>query len=302
MRKRSYVQEVFYVLISLMLIALLSACTSKSSTPSGVINVVAAENFYGDIVSQLGGSHVSVTSIIKDPSADPHTYESNSQNVLAISKAKIVIEKGIGYDNFMGKILSSAPKSGRLVLVVSKILGVGKSDVNPHVWYDPQKIRKVASAISAKLISVVSVHKTEYEFKKTTFDSALDTIDTEIAHIKTTFPQAPVIYTERVPGYLLDAAGLKILTPPAFAQAIENGNDPSTQSTNAMEQLITKRTIKVLLYNSQATSPITQHVRDLAGQNKIPVVGVTETLPSGENYQQWQLNQIHKIEAALATS
>ena len=123
----------------LIMLFLLSACSGGSVGPATLsttttINVVAAENFYGDIVKQLGGKHVSVTSIISDPNVDPHEYESSVQTAIMVSKAQLVIENGGGYDDWMDKILSGSPDSNRLVLKGFDIAEV-KLPENEHVWY-----------------------------------------------------------------------------------------------------------------------------------------------------------------------
>jgi zinc/manganese transport system substrate-binding protein len=103
-----------------------------------------------------------------------------------------------------------------------------------------------------------------------------------------------------VPGYLLAAAGLENLAPASFTRAIQNGTEPSPQAVAAMDALMTKHRVRVLLYNSQAVSPITTRVRETAAKAGIPVVGVTETLPSHRTFQQWQLAQARALRSALA--
>ena len=91
-----------------------------------------------------------------------------------------------------------------------------------------------------------------------------------------------------------------MLTPPGFAAAIEDGTDPSPDDTVVMDGLLTGRKVKVLLYNAQVVSAVTQHVQALALQYHIPVVGVTETMPpSYRSYQAWQLGQAEAILHAL---
>jgi zinc/manganese transport system substrate-binding protein len=110
-----------------------------------------------------------------------------------------------------------------------------------------------------------------------------------------------VLATERVFGYAAAAIGLHIPNP-AFQQAIEDGNDPSPQAVAEFEGDLTRRRARLLLYNTQAVSPLAAHMRDLARKNHIPVVGVTETEPPGQDYQQWQLSQLYAIDHALSTS
>jgi zinc/manganese transport system substrate-binding protein len=279
------------------------ACSSsggKSASAPGAVKIVAAENFWGDIVKQLGGSQVSVTSIITDPNADPHLYESDAHDAAAVADARLVIENGLGYDDFIDKLMSSTSNSHRTVLSVAKTLNVTGDNANPHLWYDIPRVHLVAQAIVGQLDRIDPADKEAFDTNLKTFETSLQPLLNVIDQIKTRYPGAPVAYTERVPGYLLADAGLDVKTPPGFAQAIEDGNEPSAADTQAMDTLMTSHGVKVLLYNAQATSPITKHVRDLAQQAGVPVIGVTETLPPGEpNYQHWQLDQLQALQQAL---
>lgn len=279
----------------------LGACGGHATAPTtpGVVRVVAGENPWGSIVSQLGGRHVQVTSIVTDPSADPHLYESNAADALAVAQARLVIENGAGYDGFLDKLLSVTTNAGRTVLSVQHVLGAGL-DANPHFWYDLPRIPEVASAIAAALAKLDPRDAGVFSTNLAGFDRALVPVDGLVARIMRTHGGAPVAYTERLPGYLLHAAGLVVRTPPGFATAIENGNDPSPQDTAAMNELVAGRQIKVLLYDAQAASTTTQTLEGLARREGIPVVALTETLPrSFGTYQVWQLHQTEALLGAL---
>jgi zinc/manganese transport system substrate-binding protein len=277
-----------------------AACGSSSKTDASVVRVVAAENVWGDVVHQIGGAHVSVTSIISDPSADPHQYESDARNAADLADARVVVVNGLGYDDFMSKLLDATHHKGRVVLTVADVLGVTGDDANPHLWYDIPRISQVARAIAVELAAADPADRAVFEKNRATFDAALAPLERAIAQIKTKYPGAPVAYTERVPQYLLDAAGLTVETPPGFARAIEDGNEPSPGDTQAMYDLVSQHRIRALLYNAQATSPVTQHVQDLAHDAGIPVVAVTETEPKdAPSYPAWQAGQLTEILRAL---
>jgi zinc/manganese transport system substrate-binding protein len=265
------------------------------------LQVVAAENFWGSIAAQIGGSRANVTSIITDPNADPHLYESDARDAIAISTANIVITNGLGYDDFMDKILSASPNAKRQVLKVADILNVGGNNANPHLWYDTPKVPVVAAAMESAMATHDPADKAVFEKNLASFDTSLQPMFNTIAQIKERFKGDRVAYTERVPGYLLANAGLDEVTPPGFASAIEDGDDPSPADTAAMDNLMTSHSVKVLLYNAQTVSPVTQHVRQLAEANGIPVIGVTETLPGNEkNFQSWQYDQAQTLLRALS--
>ncbi|HUD06694.1 MAG TPA: zinc ABC transporter substrate-binding protein [Candidatus Saccharimonadales bacterium] len=288
------------VLIVGALVAIAIVTNKKAEKNSAAIQVVAAENFWGNIASQIGGSHVRVVSIISNPNTDPHIYESDANDAANISRANIVIENGLGYDDFMNKITSASPNAQRLVLSAANILEVTGNDPNPHLWYDIPRVPQVAQAIEQAFATKDPRHASTYAANLTTFDNSLQPILNVINQIKSKYPNAPVAYTERVPGYLLADADLDVKTPVGFASAVEDGNDPSPDDTVAMDSLMTSHGVRVLLYNLQTASAVTENVRDLANQAHIPVVGVTETLPPSEHdYQSWQLDQAEALLKAL---
>jgi zinc/manganese transport system substrate-binding protein len=262
--------------------------------------VVAAENVYGDIAQQIGGAHVHVTSILSDPNADPHLFEPGSSNGLAVATARVVIQNGVGYDAFMTKLENASPSSKRMVLTIADVLGIHGRDANPHLWYDVPALGRIAAAIAQQLERADPAHTAAYRAGLSRFDASLGPLRREVSRIRASFSGRPVAYTEPVPGYLLDAAGLDNLAPTTFTRAIEEGTEPTPQAVSAMNALIAQKRIKVLLYNSQAVSPITSHVRAAAASAHIPVVGVTETLPPKLTFQQWQLDQARELATALA--
>ncbi len=277
-----------------------SVVSSSSASSSKVIDVVAAENFWGNIISQIGGSHVNVTSIISDPNTDPHEYESDNQDAAAISKANFVLENGIGYDDFMDDLLKASPNSGREVLSVQKILNVTGDDPNPHVWYDTAKLPQVASAISDELGKLDPADAATFTANAQTFDTSLQPITDVITQIKSKYSGTKIAYTERVPGYLIEAAGLQLGVPASFTQAVEDGTDPSPKDTAAFDDAIKTKTVKVLLYNGQVIDSQTTQIKQLATSSGVPIVGVTETLPpTDKDFQAWQLRQAQEILKAL---
>jgi zinc/manganese transport system substrate-binding protein len=279
---------------------LLLAAPAAPAAAAGPLPVVASTNVYGDIASQIGGSHVSVTSILSEPNADPHLFQPGARNALAISTARVAIQNGLGYDDFMSRLERAAPNRKRAVVTIADVLGVHGRDANPHLWYDVPRIGRIAAAIEAAVAHADTAHAPAYRTGLRRFVASLRPLQREVAQIKKRFHGKAVAYTEPVPGYLLDAAGLKNLAPASFTRAVQNGTEPSPQAVAAMDALMTKHRVRVLLYNSQAVTPITKRVREAAAKAGIPVVGVTETLPPHRTFQQWQLAQARALQRALA--
>jgi zinc/manganese transport system substrate-binding protein len=278
---------------------LLSACGS-STRATGKLDVVAAENTYGNIAAQIGGPHVAVTSILTSPDADPHLFEPTTANDLAVANTKVVLQNGLGYDAFMAKLENAAPSKNRAVVTMADVLDVHGTDANPHLWYDLPRLDRTAAAIAVAFARADPSHAVAYRRSLHRFERSLAPLRREVAGIRTRFHGAPIAYTEPVPGYLVSAAGLRNLAPDSFTRSIEEGVEPSPSDFAAMSALIAQRRIRVLLYNPQAVSPITAELRTAAQKEGIPVVAMRETLPAGLTFQQWQLAQARALAAALA--
>jgi zinc/manganese transport system substrate-binding protein len=277
----------------------LSACGSATGA-AGKLDVVAAENTYGNIAAQIGGSHVSVTSILTSPTADPHLFEPGVSSGLAVAEAKVALQNGLGYDAFMTKLEDASPSKSRVVVTMADVLGVHGKDANPHLWYDVPRLDRMATAIAAAVVRADPAHAAAYRRGLHRFERSLAPLRHEVATIRTRFRGAPVAYTEPVPGYLVQAAGLRNLAPDSFTRPMEEGIEPAPSGVAALDALVAHHGIRVLLYNAQAVSPITAQLRAAARKAGIPVVAVRETLPPGHSFQQWQLDQARALTAALA--
>lgn len=293
-----------WLTVSVILLFLLNACGSpatdsgNTSSASSVINVVAAENFYGDIVKQLGGSHVAVTSIISDPNVDPHEYESNVQTGIAVSKAQLVIENAGGYDSWMDRLLAASPNSNRIVLKGYTTAPTLLPE-NEHVWYSVDNVAAIAQAISTDLKKLDSADATTFDHNLSAFQQSLTPIRQKMSEIKAKYNGTPVGLTETIYLYQTGPLGLDVLTPFVFQKAMAEGNDPPVASVITAENQINQHQIKVLIYNEQTVTPSTTKLEHDAQQQHIPIVPVTETMPPTKTYQTWMLDQLNVLEQAL---
>ena len=288
------------VLALLALPLLTSGCGGGAAHAAGAVDVVAAENVYGNIAAQIGGPHVSVTSILTNPDADPHLFEPGTSNGLAVADAKVVLQNGLGYDAFMAKLENAAPSKTRIVVTMADVLGIHGKDANPHLWYDVPQLGRIAMAIASGLERADPSHAVAYRRGLQRFERSVAPLRREVATIRTRFGGAPVAYTEPVPGYLVASVKLHNLAPDSFTRPIEEGTEPPPSAVSAMNALVAKHRIRVLLYNSQAVSPITARVQSAARATGIPVVPVSETLPPHLSFQRWQFGQARALATALA--
>ena len=264
------------------------------------IPVLGTENFYADLLSEIGGVRVQATSLLNNPNLDPHTYEANPQDAVTVADAKLVIVSGLGYDDFMQHLMAASPNPSRIVVDVQQLLGL-PDGVNVHIWYDPGTMPRVAAAAEAALAKLEPANAAYFAAREQLYLASLEPLDAKIAEMKAKYAGAPVAFTEPVAGYLAKAIGLDVLTPEGFQKAIEDGTDPPPADVATERDLLTGKKVRVLLYNSQTITPLTQQIQQLAVANGIPVVGVSETLPPQyHTYVIWQLTQMIELEQALA--
>jgi zinc/manganese transport system substrate-binding protein len=286
------------------LLVLTAACGSPGAgaLSSSGISVIAAENFWGSIALQLGGSKVNVQSVVTDPNADPHEYESSANDARAFAEASLVILNGAGYDDWGKKLLDANPASGRHVMNVADLLGKKVGD-NPHFWYSPDYVLKVADAISAQYRSIDSRDSAYFDQRRTEFATALRPYTDEVATIKLKYARTPVGATESIFVYLAAALDLNLTTPVAFMDAVAEGNDPPASAVVEFQNQISANQIKVLVFNVQTTTAVTTNIKALAAAHHIPSIGVSETLlPESLTFQEWQLRQLTSLEAALSST
>jgi zinc/manganese transport system substrate-binding protein len=280
------------------ILAAIAVCALSAPASADPVKVVAAENFYGDIASQIGGANVVVTSILSNPDDDPHLFEASPGTAKALTDAKVVIVNGVDYDPWMEKLLSAHKAPGRKEILVGALVGHKPGD-NPHLWYDPAYMKAAGKALVADLIAVDPAHKADYEQGQTKFLDSLKPLDEKIAAMRKSFAGQPVTASEPVFGYQAGLIGLKVHNE-KYALAIMNNAEPTPSEVAGFENDLKGKKVKAMLYNAQASEPAVAKLVQLAKDNGIPVVGVSETEPPNSTYQAWMLGQLDALDKALA--
>jgi len=278
--------------------ALLCLVPAVPAEAADTVAVVAAESIYGDVAAQIGGAHVAVTSLISNPSQDPHLFEAAPSAVRAISVARIVVLNGADYDPWMEKLIRSAPNPQRTVVSAAAVMGRKPGD-NPHLWYDPATLPRVAEAIAAALTAADSAHATDYAANLATLTASFRRIDTRVAELRARYKNVPVTATEPVFGPMAQAIGLTMRNE-RFQLAMMNGTEPTAHDLAEIERDLKEKRVKALIYNAQVSELMSTRLRGLAAASNIPVVPVTETLPAGLHVQDWLLSELDALDKALA--
>ncbi|MDQ1673175.1 MAG: zinc/manganese transport system substrate-binding protein [Frankiaceae bacterium] len=277
------------------------AGASSAEASSASVTVVASTDVWGDIAATVGGRRVNVTSLVTSPDQDPHTYNASARDELAVSKADVVVENGGGYDDFMRQLVAAAKADPTVIDAVDvSRLAAHRDEPNEHVWYDLEAAEKVARSMAAAFGKVDPAHAADYASNARSFDSTVDRLIRHEAVLKRHVGGVAVAVTEPVPVYMLDAIGVADVTPAAFSRAVEEGGDVSVATLDATLGLLTGHRVAALVVNEQTADPFTERVRAAATSAGVPVVGVTETLPTDVHYADWMAHNLDHLDTALS--
>lgn len=302
---------------------LLSACSPTAGVQqagSGTIEVVTSTNVYGDIVREIGGDKVNVKALITKASQDPHSYEATTQDKLAVSKARLVVENGGGYDDFLHKLAGDSNVAHDNIISAVEVSGLAPvqepatastagpdkdghshdGGFNEHVWYSLDAMTRLADAVEAKLAALDPGSAGTFQANAGTFKKEIAELSGQVAALAATSARAPVAVTEPVPLYLLESAGLVNKTPADYTAAIEEGSDVPPAVLKEATELAGSKDIKLLAYNTQTEGPQTLALRKAAESAGVPVLDFSETLPEGKSYVEWMSGNVDSIRQALA--
>lgn len=261
------------------------------------IRVVAAENFYGDLAAQVGGEWVTATSLIDNPSQDPHLFEASAAAAKLVARAQVAIVNGADYDPWMVKLMRASERTVRRAIFVDALVGKKPGD-NPHLWYSAATMAAVAKALAADLAEIDPAHRGAFADGAAAFERSLAPLNAKIAAMRQAYAGVAVIASEPVFDIMAQAIGLR-MQGGKFALAVMNNAEPGASEVADFEDQLKGRKVKAMLYNAQASEPAVERLLQIARAAHVPVVGVAETEPAGQNYQRWMLGQLEALDAAL---
>lgn len=332
-------RRAFAALFTVGAVTVAAACgSSTDSTDSGDtttgnadLTIVASTNVWGAVAQAVAGDGVTVESLIRDPSADPHSYEASAADAAALVDADLVVVNGGGYDSFATDAV--ADRDAATVVDVADLVNPGAAGdrdhdheaeghdhsgddhagddhaghdhsdpaTNEHYWYDPTIVASAANDIADKLAGLDSADAQTYRDNAAKFIDDLSVVTSELESIAAKHSGAKVLQTEPVATHMVQAAGLDDVTPGEFQNAIEDGSDPSAAALAETEALASSPDVRALVYNTQTTDAVTSRIRSTAEGAGLPIVEVTETLPDGVTFVDWQLAAATALANALDT-
>ncbi len=299
LRKKIHFFSFITLTLSLLIMTASGCSNSRGDKKQALIQIVAAENFYGEAAAQVAGNYAEVVSLITNPDADPHEFEPTPLMAGKISDADIVIYNGLGYDGWVDKIVGASSRTGHqsVISVAADIMGKKDGD-NEHVWYDPATMPKLAGVLAEKLGKLDPAHAETFKSNAEAYMASLAPLTQQIGNLRQDPPISAEV-SEPVFDYMLKALNIHNNST-LFSKAVEEGVDPSPAVLAQMQQDLKQKKVGIFIKNKQAESPIVENLARLAEASGIPVVEVTETEPAGQNYIQWMSGQLKQIEIALA--
>ncbi|CAJ1229719.1 metal ABC transporter solute-binding protein [Lactiplantibacillus xiangfangensis] len=288
------------VVLSLLVGGLtLSGCRQETKSATGKIKVVTTTNFYGEMARAVGGNRVKVQSIINQPSVDPHDYEPTPDVAKAVANADIAVANGIGYDGWMNKLVKAAPAT-QLIRVGEDVMHE-KAGANEHLWYNVKAMPAAANYLAQRLAKKDPQHRKTYQQNAKKYVASLQSVTQEAKQLRRQVKQLPnrrILVSEPVFDNALTALGLRV-TNVNFENAIEKGTDPSPKVIRQMQMDLKHRRVVLFVNNKQVSTKTVSNMVQLAQQNRIPVLKVTETMPAKMTYQQWMLTQYRALSRLL---
>jgi zinc/manganese transport system substrate-binding protein len=292
------------------------------------IVVVASTNVYAQIAEEIGGEFVDVTAIVSSAGQDPHSFEPSARDQLTIQRADLIVENGGGYDAFVDALIEASGSTAPVVTAVEfshdwpenaghEAEAEGESEAeaeeahddhahehvegfNEHVWYDPHTMEHLAEQLAQELGELLPTQAETFEANATTFADGIAGLESALAGIERSDAGSEVFVTEPVPLYLVVAAGLLNVTPDAFTEAVEEGQDVSPSTLLESLELLRSGEVRAVIANTQTGGAETAEVLSEAESREIPTVEFSETLPDGQTYLSWMQANIEALTGALA--
>ena len=311
---------------TLPLSALLLAGCGGESTAAGDgdgTTVVTSTNVYASIVSAIAGDAVEVEPIIDDAAQDPHEYEATSRDQLTLSRADMVVMNGGGYDSFVTTMLNALDTEPAVVdaVSVSDLPGAaeaaesghdhdhshdheghdhGPGSFNEHVWYSIPTMISLVDAIEAQLAEVAPDDAAQFEENAEALHGQLEDLQLRIDDLAQGHDGQAAAVTEPVALWLFEDLGLTNVIPDDFVYSVEAGSDVSPVVVADATEALETEDVQVFAFNPQTSGPEADALRDAADEQGIPVIEVTETIQTDDDYVNWITATVDAVEQALS--
>jgi len=273
------------------------AAGDPSRCPGRVLDVVVSVAQWGQVVQPLAGACATVTTVIGSAAVDPHEYEPTTGDIAAFQEADLVVLDGAGYDSWAAAAVADLDPGPARVVAADLTQG---EDPDPHLWYSPAVVHRMAAAVTARLSALAPADAGVFTDASASFRADLAAYDRAVAALRPLAGRHTYAATETVFDRMAHAVGLTDVTPAGYRRAVSNESDPAPADVAALEAALRGGRVDVLIYNSQTQGAIPEQVRATARRAGVPVVSVTESPPRGaRSFVAWQTGQLAQLTNAL---
>ncbi|MUH59638.1 metal ABC transporter solute-binding protein, Zn/Mn family [Bifidobacterium canis] len=299
---KKLMRTIVALLAALATVFAVSACSSSTSQSSGnssVITVIASANQWGSLAKELGGKYVDVTSILNSTNTDAHDYEPTTNDISKFQHAQVAIVNGAGYDEWASK----ATEQSNAIVINAADEGGKKTGDNPHVWFSAEVRNKTADAITAAYIKLMPAQKAEFEKLNKQWHTEENELEADLKKISQENGKIPYGATEAVADYLMQDMGMEDKTPQGYKNATSNESEPTASDIKSFTDALKNGDMDMLIQNSQEESPLSQQLVSAADSGNIPVIDITEQMPSKySTLTEWMKAIAKQVQEAEAKS
>lgn len=262
------------------------------------LEVVASLDSYGEMAKAVLGNAGHVVSIIDKPTMDPHEYEPTASVAKQFDTADVIISNGGGFDNWSINFAKQNDTARHINLASVYHYKDGENGNNEHFWYKTDVTTRLTQKLAKTYGELIPAKKAYFEKNAKSYQNKAHKLIDWQHNVKQHLKGKKLLATEPVFNNTLLALGAQI-EDTNFAQAIEEGDDPTPTDVREWHQLIDQGKIAVVIDNPQSTGKLATQGVDYAKKHHVPVVKARETKPANTTYIDWQINQLKALDEAL---
>jgi len=287
---------------------LLAAPLAYAASPPEPLNIVVTIPVLKDLTEQVGGPHVRVTSLLSGYENE-HTYSPKPSDLVAVRKARLLFEVGIGLEVWVSSLVKNAGSASLRVVTTSKGIALLRDRPNrdgaahaaeeedrgnPHVWMDPENATTMMRHITEALIQIDPAHATEYRTNQASYLRKLDHLQGDLSNRITRLADRRFIAHHPAWPYFARRFGFQIV---GTIQP-QSGSEPSALQLHGLIAKIKKERIKVVVSEIQ----LSQKIPELLAKETGARVVVLTTLPGGLPHTETYLDMLRYNVLQLANA
>ena len=288
-----------------MLLAAVFALSSMAGLAQAKpIEAVASFTVLADMVQNVGGDHVHVTSLI-GPNGDPHAYEPTPNDAQALKRANLVFVSGLHLEGWLDRLIKASGYQGQPVVLSNGIKTrsmeeVGKRITDPHAWNSAANgvvyVRNIISALQ----KADPANASDYQAKGEQYIQQLEQLDAYARAQVQAIPsdKRKVLTSHDAFGYFGDAYGVTFLSPLGFSTETE----ASASDVAKLIKQIKHEHVSTYFFENSSDPRLVKQIADASGAQPGGELYVESLSPAdgpAPTYAQMFRYNVDKLRAAM---